>query len=139
MRLVQVLQVVLVAMLALFAGCDAAAVTTKEIAPSTATTFFTSVRELLALGDTSTGLTSSEEERVSNAATAAAEGGRAGAGATGTGIVSGTSAGGGGTITVTKYWNNGLLQKFERLLKKIFHRKTASKSSTRRLRQLTEK
>ncbi|KAE8957025.1 hypothetical protein PR003_g26490 [Phytophthora rubi] len=133
MRLTQVAQVVLVVLIALFASYDAAAATTKnKITPSTANSFVAGFRSLLALGDASTDLLASDEERVSNAATAAAEGGRAGAGATGT--VSSATTGGGGTITVTKYWNNGLLQKLERWWKKLLHRKTESKSPSRRLR-----
>ncbi|KAJ8519406.1 hypothetical protein ON010_g18079 [Phytophthora cinnamomi] len=78
----------------------------------------------------STELSSEQEERRrSKASTAAA------AGASGRATVPSSDTNTGGkTVTVTKYNNNGLIQRFKRWLKNLF--KFGSTNSTRRLRQL---
>ncbi|KAF1791617.1 hypothetical protein GQ600_15615 [Phytophthora cactorum] len=85
-------------------------------------------RKFLSFEDVDYEAKSTKEERVSAAAKAAAEGGRIGAGDTGT-VVS-TSANGGGTVTVTVYNNNGLWQRIKRWwLKLISSEERASSAS----------
>ncbi|KAG7388975.1 hypothetical protein PHYPSEUDO_011438 [Phytophthora pseudosyringae] len=114
-----------VALVVLFASCDAVATANEnQIAPTSATSFVESIHRFLFAEDAK----SAKEERSYNAAVSSAgEGGRTGAGVSG---VSSTATTSGGTVTISKYWNNGLIQKFKRWLRKVF-----SPSSTRRLRQ----
>ncbi|KAG2782759.1 hypothetical protein Pcac1_g7511 [Phytophthora cactorum] len=125
MRLVQVVVVVMVVLLA---SCGAVESNNNKLAAtSSSIPIFESIRRILFAADAK----STKEERSYNAAVSSGgEGGRTGAGVTG---ITPTSVTSGGTVTVTKYWKNGLMQKFERWLNKILHRR--SSSSTRRLRQ----
>ncbi|GMF65816.1 unnamed protein product [Phytophthora lilii] len=140
MRLAQVVQVALVLVVTLLASSEGLAtgvVGKKEVTTTSTTSIVASIRNLLALGDSnpskpeSTGLSSTEEERYNTGAVTSGEGGRTGAGVTGT-TTSATTTG--GTVTVTKYWNDGLLQRFKRWWNDLFHHDTTN--SKRRLRQL---
>ncbi|ETK94193.1 hypothetical protein L915_02710, partial [Phytophthora nicotianae] len=125
MRLVQVVLVVIVVLLV---SCGAVQTTNNKISTTTSSTSIVdSLRRFLFAPDTE----ATKEERSYNAAVSAGgEGGRTGAGVTG---ITPSTVTSGGTVTITKYWNNGLIQRFKRWLKKIFHRQ--SSSSTRFLRQ----
>ncbi|POM64494.1 Putative RxLR effector [Phytophthora palmivora] len=91
-----------------------------------------SIRKLVVSEDTNARSRTKEipstEERVSSGVIASGEGGRAGTGATT--IVSTTTDNGDGTVTVSKYYNNGLFQKIERWWDHLLH-----PNSNRRLRQ----
>ncbi|KAL3659204.1 hypothetical protein V7S43_015782 [Phytophthora oleae] len=122
MRLFQVVVFMLVLAIA---TCDGMATgNNDQIAQAKPSSIFEGIRRFLFAEG------SKSEERSYNAAVSSAgEGGRAGAG----GGVTTTTTTSGGTVTISKYWNNGLLQRFKRWLQKIFHR--SSSSSTHRLRQ----
>ncbi|KAG1696883.1 hypothetical protein DVH05_017791 [Phytophthora capsici] len=125
MRQFQVFVVVLLLTVALLTTCDGMNTDNNaqvmEAAPSS---IFEGIRRFLFSEGTKT------EERSYNAGVSSAgEGGRAGVG----GGVTTTTTTSGGTVTISKYWNNGLLQKFKKWLHKIFHH--SSSKNTRRLRQ----
>jgi hypothetical protein len=90
-------QFMLLALVALLASCATA---TKSA----------NARNLLSFEDVESDSKPTEEERVSSGAISAAEGGRTGAGTT---VVS-SDPEGGGTVTVSIYNNNGLMQKIKR-------------------------
>ncbi|KAL4092804.1 hypothetical protein PRIC1_011795 [Phytophthora ramorum] len=141
MRLIQVVHVVLVVMVALLASCDSVAGDSNNAITSAGTSsIFERIRRILSDEDTisnkrgSIGHSVTEEERLSSAATAAGEGGRTGAGGNSGTSTATTTTTSGGTVTVSKYWNNGLVQRFEKWFKHLFHRNSSNK--VRRLRQL---
>ncbi|KAG2783068.1 hypothetical protein JG687_00013629 [Phytophthora cactorum] len=137
MRLIEVF---LIFMIAVLAVSDSVATTNNDQVRTTSAGHLTdSSRKLVSFDNDSSltnkhsnsrkssGLSATEEERLSSTATSW-EAGRTGSRTTSAGAT--TTKNADGTITNSKYYNNGLVQKFQRWWNGIFKSK-----STRRLRQ----
>ncbi|KAJ8566277.1 hypothetical protein ON010_g6849 [Phytophthora cinnamomi] len=127
MQFISLVQVLLVTMVVLLASTNAVA--SNEIVSSTSTA---TTRNLVSFDtiDPKKTLKSTEEER---GAAAAATGGAA----AGNTVVVPNKEQTGKSVTVTKYYNNGLLQRFTRWFKRTFGNSNTSQKSSekRRLRQ----
>ncbi|OWZ21562.1 RxLR effector protein [Phytophthora megakarya] len=133
MRLLQAVQVVLVIILLILASFESTVATpTNQVAIS-----LPSISENLRRFLFTEERKPTEERSYNAAVSSGGEGGRVGAGGTG---VTSTSTTSGGTVTVTKYWNNGLVQRFKRWMNKLISpfsstgTSTTGTRSTRRLR-----
>lgn len=138
MRLIEVVLVFLITLLATRDG--SATDSSNKLQATTANAVTESHRKLLSFGNAnqakrglqeSTGISSTNEERLSSSTLASVEGRRAGTRTTSATTTSTTTTNGDGTITVSKYYNNGLKQKIEKWWKGLFN-----SSPTRRLRQV---